>query len=276
MNKLAVRALSGFIFVAIMIGASTFQIGYILLISLIVAFSTNEYLEITTPLRDEKKPFSNIYRILLIATNVLAFLITATSVSNLLSIKFISIIPVLLFCLFIVELYTKSEKPITNIALNLSAFIYIGVPFSMLNFIVYSDGLYQPSTLLGILILVWIYDSAAYLIGSTFGSRKLFERISPNKTWEGSIGGLLVLTAIGFGFGYIPWFSSLSSMEWAVISWLIAYFSATGDLVQSLMKRSLKIKDSGNILPGHGGFLDRFDAFIFVIPFIAFYILCFT
>lgn len=276
MNKLAVRALSGFIFVAIMIGASTFQIGYILLISLIVAFSTNEYLEITTPLRDEKKPFSNIYRILLIATNVLAFLITATSVSNLLSIKFISIIPVLLFCLFIVELYTKSEKPITNIALNLSAFVYIGVPFSMLNFIVYSDGLYQPSTLLGILILVWIYDSAAYLIGSTFGSRKLFERISPNKTWEGSIGGLLVLTAIGFGFGYIPWFSSLSSMEWAVISWLIAYFSATGDLVQSLMKRSLKIKDSGNILPGHGGFLDRFDAFIFVIPFIAFYILCFT
>lgn len=276
MNKLAVRALSGFIFVAIMIGASTFQIGYILLISLIVAFSTNEYFDITTPLREEKKPFSNIYRILLITTNVLAFLITATSVSNQLSIKFISIIPLLLFLLFIVELYTKSDQPIINISLNLSTFVYIGIPFSMLNFIVYSEGSYQPSTLLGILVLVWIYDSAAYLIGSTFGRRKLFERISPNKTWEGSIGGLLVLTALGFAFGYIPLFKSLSSMEWAVISWIIAYFSATGDLVQSLMKRSLKIKDSGNILPGHGGFLDRFDAFIFVIPFIAFYILCFT
>ena len=144
----------------------------------------------------------------------------------------------------------------------------------MLNFIVYENGSYYPGTLLGILILVWVYDSAAYLIGSQFGSRPLFKRISPNKTWEGSIGGLLVLTALGFGFGYV--FKSMSSLEWAVISWLIAYFSANGDLVESLMKRSLGIKDTGNILPGHGGFLDRFDAFIFVIPFIAFYILCFT
>lgn len=257
-----------------MIVASFFEWGYIILMALIAAFSTNEYFDITNSLREENSKFCDIYRIWLMATNVLAFLIIAAFMANKIEIQFFSLIPVLLFGLFILELYAKSEKPIINISLNLSAFIYIGIPFSMLNFIVYENGIYVPSTLLGILILVWVYDSAAYIIGSQFGSRPLFKRISPNKTWEGSIGGLLVLTALGFSLGYI--FKGLSVLEWAVISWLIAYFSANGDLVQSLMKRSLGIKDSGNILPGHGGFLDRFDAFIFVIPFIAFYILCFT
>jgi len=274
MKTLITRAISGLIFVLIMIGASYFQMGYIILMALITAFCTNEYFDITKGLRDENKKFGKTYRIWLMATNVTAFLITAAFMSNKLGIKYISIMPVMMFGLFILELYSKSEKPIINIALNLSAFVYIGIPFSMLNFIVYKNGLYFPGTLLGILILVWVYDSAAYLIGSQFGNRPLFKRISPNKTWEGSIGGLLVLTALGFGLGYV--FKGLSSLEWAVISWLIAYFSANGDLVESLMKRSLGIKDTGNILPGHGGFLDRFDAFIFVIPFIAFYILCFT
>lgn len=274
MKTLVTRAISGIIFVLIMIASSYFQMGYIILIALITAFCTNEFFDITKSLRDEQKRFGKTYRIWLMSTNVTAFLITAAFMSDKLSIKYISILPVMMFGLFILELYTKSKKPIINIALNLSAFVYIGIPFSMLNFIVYKSGVYNPGTLLGILILVWVYDSAAYIIGSQFGSRPLFKRISPNKTWEGSIGGLLVLTALGFSLGYI--FKGLSSMEWAVISWLIAYFSANGDLVESLMKRSLGIKDTGNILPGHGGFLDRFDAFIFVIPFIAFYILCFT
>lgn len=274
MNTFLTRAVTGLIFVAIMIGASVFQWGYIILIALVTAFCTNEFFDITQELRDEPKKHAMLYRVWLIATNVLAFLITAASMTDKLSIKFLSILPVMMFSLFIMELYSKSEKPLINLGLNFSAFIYIGFPFSLLNFIVYKNGVYAPGILLGILILVWVYDSAAYIIGSQFGSRPLFKRISPNKTWEGSIGGLLVLTALGFGLGYV--FEALSSLEWAIISWLIAYFSATGDLVESLIKRSLGIKDTSNILPGHGGFLDRFDAFIFVIPFIAFYIICFT
>tara|TARA_Y100000385_G_scaffold271240_1_gene311024 strand:- start:49 stop:873 length:825 start_codon:yes stop_codon:yes gene_type:complete len=274
MSTFLTRALTGVLFVVIMVASSYFQAGYIVLIALVTAFCTNEFFDITVSLRDEKPKYSKIYRIWLMATNVLGFLITAAFMSDKLSIKFISILPVLIFGLFILELYSESEKPLINIGLNLSAFVYIGIPFSMLNFIVYKNGFYSPGTLLGILVLVWVYDSAAYIIGSQFGSRPLFKRISPNKTWEGSIGGLLVLTALGFSLGYV--FKDLSTLEWAVISWLIAYFSATGDLVESLMKRSLGIKDTGNILPGHGGFLDRFDAFIFVIPFIAFYIICFT
>jgi len=275
MSKLVTRALSGLVFATVMIGASYFQAGYIVLMALITAFCTNEYFDITTPLRDEKGKFGKIYRVWLMATNVLAFLIIAAYMSTELAIEYLAIIPISLFGLFILELYSKSETPLINIALNLSAFVYIGIPFSMLNFIVYNkEGVYISSTLLGILILVWVYDSAAYLIGSQFGRTKLFPRISPNKTWEGSIGGLLVLTALGLSLGFV--FTGLTPLEWAVSSWLIAYFSANGDLVQSLMKRNLGIKDSGNILPGHGGFLDRFDAFIFVIPFIAFYILCFT
>lgn len=273
MNKLMTRAGTALVFVVIMLGVSSFQYGYFVLFALLSVFSTLEFLRITRSLRDEKD--SSIYRkVYTVLINLSAFAITAFIVFYEADAKYLMFLPAMLFGLFILELYAKSETPFTNIAVNLSAFVYIGIPFALLNLIVFDNGMYYPDILYGILIMIWVYDAAAYLIGSQFGKTPLFKRISPNKTIEGSLGGVLVLTLIGLTLGQI--FTGLSHFQWAIVSWIIAYFSATGDLIESMLKRSLKIKDSGSLLPGHGGLLDRFDAFIFVVPFIALYILVFT
>lgn len=276
MSKLMTRAITAFFFVAVMLGLSYFKMGYFVLFATISIFSTIEFLNITKSLRDEKDTsiFRRVYTILI---NLTTFMLTAYIVfydTDGASYKYLAIIPAMLFGLFIMELYAKSESPFVNIAVNLSAFVYIGIPFSMLNLIVFYNGQYYPDILYGILIMIWIYDAAAYLVGSKFGKTPLFKRISPNKTIEGLLGGILILTLIGLTLGQI--FTGLTHFQWAVVSWIIAYFSATGDLIESMLKRSLKIKDSGTLLPGHGGLLDRFDAFIFVVPFIALYILVLT
>lgn len=271
------RAVTALFFVLVMLGMSYFKIGYFILFATLSVFTTIEFLTITKSLRDEKDT-SVFRRIYTISINLITFVLTAYIVfydTDGASYKFLAAIPAMLFGLFILELYAKSESPFVNIAVNLSAFVYIGIPFAMLNLIVFHNGLYYPDILFGILILIWIYDAAAYVIGSKFGKHPLFKRISPNKSIEGLFGGILVLTAVGFSLGFV-FDNGLTPMQWAVISWIIAYFSATGDLIESMLKRSLNIKDSGTLLPGHGGLLDRFDAFIFVIPFIALYILVFT
>lgn len=276
MSKLATRAITALFFVIVMIGVSYFKFGYLALFALLTTFSTLEFLKITKSLRDERDNaiFRKTYTVLI---NLTTFVITALIVFYGIDAKYLVIIPAMLFGLFIIELYSKAESPFVNIAINLSAFVYIGIPFALLNFIVFYNGIYYSGNLYGILAMIWIYDAGAYLVGSKFGKTPLFPRISPNKTREGSLGGLLILTAIGLSLGQIDFFSKiLTPVDWVVVSWIIAYFSATGDLIESMLKRSLKIKDSGSLLPGHGGLLDRFDAFIFVVPFIALYILLFS
>ena len=119
--------------------------------------------------------------------------------------------------------------------------------------------------------MTWANDTGAYLIGSQIGRTKLFPRISPKKTWEGSAGGVLVTFLAGYLLSRI--FSDISLVDWCVLAGIVSIFGSLGDLVESMLKRSLQIKDSGNLLPGHGGFLDRFDAFIFLLPFAAAYLL---
>lgn len=276
MSKLATRAVTALFFVIVMLGVSYFKFGYLALFSLLAVFTTLEFLKITKSLRDERENafFRKTYTVLI---NLTTFVITALIVFYGLEAKYLLTIPALLFGLFIIELYSKAASPFVNIAINLSAVIYVGLPFALLNFVVFYNGIYYSGNLYGILAMIWIYDAGAYLVGSKFGKTPLFPRISPNKTREGSLGGLLILTAIGLSLGQIDFFTKvLTPIDWVVVSWIIAYFSATGDLIESMLKRSLKIKDSGNLLPGHGGLLDRFDAFIFVIPFIALYIVVFS
>ncbi|MCG8331717.1 MAG: phosphatidate cytidylyltransferase [Chitinophagales bacterium] len=177
----------------------------------------------------------------------------------------------IVFTSFIYELYTKSEQPFHNVAFIVLGLFYIGFPFALLCFAAFHNGIYEPTIILGILIMNWLNDTGAYMFGSKFGKTPLFPRISPKKTWEGGAGGLLGAVIAAWGMSYFTDTFTLS--QWLGLAAIVVVFGDLGDLVESMLKRSFGIKDSGNLLPGHGGFLDRFDAFIFLLPFATAYIL---
>jgi len=178
-------------------------------------------------------------------------------------------IPVL-FLIFIFELYLKAENPFQNIACTLLGIIYVALPFSLLNYITTTTQTYSYELLFGFFFIIWSCDSGAYLVGSTIGKHKLFPRISPGKTWEGSIGGAI----ISYGVAYLisGWYTSIDRIDWMVIATILIVIGTIGDLVESLFKRSINVKDSGTILPGHGGILDRFDSLIMSAPFVFTYL----
>jgi len=185
---------------------------------------------------------------------------------------FLLYIPLILLIL-ITELYRKTERPFANIATTIFGIIYIAVPFSFFNYIVHpslNGGLFSRNILLGFVLLIWTNDTGAYLVGKNFGKRRLFERISPKKTWEGSIGGLALTLLIAWFLS--KYFVELNLENWLIIASIIVLIGTYGDLVESLFKRSIDIKDSGTILPGHGGILDRFDSMLLASPLVFAYI----
>ncbi len=177
----------------------------------------------------------------------------------------------LLFLIFIIELYLKAKNPFKNIAFTILGIFYVALPFSLLNYINWNGGFYNYQLLFGIFFIIWSNDSGAYLVGSAIGKHKLFLRVSPGKTWEGSIGGAII--SYGITFIISSWYTSIGRFEWIVIATLLIIFGTLGDLVKSIFKRSLNVKDSGNILPGHGGILDRFDSLIMGTPFVFTYLI---
>lgn len=181
-------------------------------------------------------------------------------------------IPYLLLVLYLMisELYRKKENPVLNWAYSMLSQLYIALPFAMLNVLAFqndpetSSVSYNPILPLSIFIFIWLNDTGAYCVGSIIGKHRLFERISPKKSWEGSIGGGVL--AIASAFVLANFFPFMTMMEWAGLALVVVVFGTWGDLTESLLKRQLKIKDSGNILPGHGGVLDRFDSALMAIP----------
>lgn len=171
----------------------------------------------------------------------------------------------------LIALYIKDIKePIRQLSVIVLAFVYVYLPFQLFYEIsvpeIASDFLWQVP--LGIMLLIWTLDSMAYFVGRFLGKSLLFPRISPKKTWEGSLGGAAFCMALGYGFTI--WMDEVS-WNWMIVAALVAVLGQLGDLVESMFKRSLNLKDSGNILPGHGGILDRFDGFFLVLPFVFLY-----
>ena len=154
--------------------------------------------------------------------------------------------------------------------MTLTGFIYVAVPFSLLNFIIFpgypENPVFTPIMLIGIFFIMWVYDTGAYITGSLIGKHKIHEKISPNKTWEGLTGGSALAIIMGMTYSYISKSAEIS--EWMIITLIIIIFGTLGDLFESKIKRKLMVKDSGNVLPGHGGLLDRLDSFLFIIPVI--------
>ncbi|MEY4930555.1 MAG: hypothetical protein RI909_1279 [Bacteroidota bacterium] len=176
-------------------------------------------------------------------------------------------------CVYMIKLYKKTErKPFTNIAYTFLGIFYVATPIALLNIATFENQAYDYQIIFGCLFILWASDTGAYFAGSMFGKRKLFERISPKKSWEGFAGGAVLAFAFAYALPYF--FSSIGheptirSWQWMVIGLIIIVGGTFGDLVESLLKRSIEIKDSGTSLPGHGGFLDRFDGLLISAPFI--------
>ena len=190
--------------------------------------------------------------------------------------------------MFISELYTKAPNPINNWAYTMLSQMYIALPFSMINVLAFRGAgdavIYNYLLPLSIFIFLWTNDTGAYLSGSLFGKHKLFPRVSPGKSWEGSIGGGILVLAVA---AFLGWYENsgihegavelaMSIPQWMGLGLVVVFFGTWGDLVESLFKRTIGIKDSGNILPGHGGMLDRFDSSLMAIPAAVVYIYTLT
>ncbi len=295
-NNLIIRTLSGLLFLSItvamlLIGSITFY----MLMFIIITLSLYEFYIFT------KKYNISIPFLYVLFISIIFFTLYFSLSLKILSPVWFSIILIpLIFFLFVGELYRYHKKPFHNIAFSLLAIIYIAVPISLLNSFVFikredllagnyndiftyegfftdillfnSDRtiIYSPYILLGFFALIWIYDTFAYLFGVSFGKHKLFERISPKKSWEGLIGGALVTFGISILFPFF--FRILTWQNWLIMSIIVVFASTMGDLVESMFKRALNQKDSGKIIPGHGGILDRFDSVYLASPAVYVYL----
>lgn len=205
-----------------------------------------------------------------ILTGITVFTLSFLIEKHLLSYRYYFFIFPLLSITYLIKLYKTEKKPFTNIAFTFLGVFYVAVPFALLNHAVYESGEYNYQILLGLLLILWASDTGAYFAGIRFGRHKLFERISPKKSWEGFWGGAVLALIVTYIISL--YFTTLPVGSWLVMGVLIIVGGTFGDLVESLLKRSMEIKDSGTSLPGHGGFLDRFDGLLISAPFIVAYL----
>jgi phosphatidate cytidylyltransferase len=186
---------------------------------------------------------------------------------------FVLIIPFIIL-IFILALYSDKPDVMNNTAISFMGIIYISVPISLVNFLAFPPGnahMYTHRIILGIMTLIWINDTGAYLVGISIGRHRLFERISPKKSWEGAIGGAILTLICSLWLHDIM--GALDRSNWILLGLIVSVFGVFGDLTESLFKRSAGQKDSGKIIPGHGGLLDRVDSILFVMPLAAGYLI---
>jgi len=216
-----------------------------------------------------------------IITGITAYAISTLIASGVIPRKsFLVLIPMMLL-IMVIELYRKQDKPFDSLAHTLFSVLYTAIPFSMFPFAAFSrtglnsilphiNIIFSPGIIIGFFILIWANDTGAYLTGMLFGRHKLMERISPKKTWEGFIGGLIIASVAAWFLS--DWLGVVDKIHWVIISLIISVAGTYGDLVESMLKRSTGVKDSGTIMPGHGGFLDRFDSAILSFPLVYLFI----
>lgn len=268
MKNLITRTITGAIFVALIIGSALYDpytfAGLFLVVVLGCVFELNRMF------RHQSHHPQMITGMIISGLSYLTLIFIS---NGLLKPELISLLLPLLFLPFVIELYRRKEQPFTNISLTLLPLLYIVLPIFCLNLLFNlptHPGQPVPWIVLGFFILIWTGDTMAYLGGWAFGKHRLFERISPKKSWEGSIIGGVFALAMGW-FLSIYW-QELNTLQWMGMALIIAVTGTFGDLAESLLKRSVSVKDSGSILPGHGGFLDRFDSVLLSAPCVLLYI----
>jgi phosphatidate cytidylyltransferase len=265
-NNLTQRIITGVLgAAAIIFGVTYSEWLYFIIFFIICLFSLREFYKLSG--LDGMLPLKTIGTIIGLVIFSLSFFIEQLRISH----RYYFVIFPLIAVIYLIKLYKKSErKPFTNIAFTLLGILYVGMPFALLNIATFEEGFYNYEIILGSLLILWASDTGAYIAGTLFGKHRLFERISPKKSWEGFGGGAALATLIAYLLSL--YFQSLSIVDWIVIDMIIIVGGTYGDLVESLLKRSIEIKDSGTSLPGHGGFLDRFDGLLISAPFIVAYL----
>lgn len=268
MKAILIRTISGGVYTFLILGSifwGPIAFGVLMFVFLLIGIS--EFNSIG------EKAGSRLHKpILFILGSLFYILVFLYSTSYLEIYNLISILP-LLFFPFILELFRKDTKLIINVGFGMLILVYVMVPFSLLNFLFYPGfdlSVPQVTFVLGFFIIAWTYDTFAYLSGMLLGKHKLFERISPKKTWEGTIGGSVFSTVAAYVFSLV--YPEFSFLIWLGFALTIVIFGTFGDLVESLFKRSVGIKDSGALMPGHGGILDRMDSIMIAGPFALIYL----
>ena len=277
MNNFIVRTITAIIFVAVIVASFLRAETMVLLFALVTGLTIWEFTGLVND-----RPQVTVNRMITTVAGVYLFFAMAGFCSEIIpSAVFIPYLITLVY-LMVAELYLKHEDPINDWAYTMMTQLYIALPFSLLNALAFhltpeGEVIYDPVLPLCMFVFLWINDAGAYICGSLLGKHKLFPRISPGKSWEGSIGGGILVMLIAASIPYLlEQFSLLtvnySPLQWAGLGLVIVVFGTWGDLIESLFKRTLGITDSGNVLPGHGGMLDRFDSSLLAIPAAVVYI----
>lgn len=267
MRNFVIRTVTGIVFVAVMVGCVLLSpLSFGVLFAIISALTVFEFARLVNDSGEAN--INSTVNALGGAYLFMAFMAWCADVTN------VSVfLPYLLLLMYLMisELYLKKENPLGNWACSMLSQVYIALPLALLNVIAFQNDMmigsvaYSPVMPLSVFIFLWLSDSGAYLSGSLLGRHKLFERISPHKSWEGSIGGAVLSTAAAVALSML--FPEVMNVwQWVGLALTVVVFGTWGDLTESLLKRQLGIKDSGHILPGHGGMLDRFDSALMAIP----------
>ena len=270
MNNFIVRTITGVIFVAAIVASFLRPEAMVLLFSIVTGLTIWEFCGLVNDRGDV-----TVNRFICTVAGVYFFYAMTYFCSDVYggmakSVVFIPYLVTIVY-LLVAELYLEQEDPIHDWAYTMLSQMYIALPFSLLNVLAFTaapNGSVSFNTLLplSVFVFLWVNDSGAYCVGSLLGRHKLFPRISPGKSWEGSIGGAVFVLAAAYAISYFFDGGMLTTMQWLGLGLVVVVFGTWGDLVESLFKRTLGIKDSGSILPGHGGMLDRFDSSLLAIP----------
>ena len=277
MKNLMVRTLSGLVLVAVFVGAvvgSQWSFGAMLLLILVGGQTEFYKLARETGLSPQRW-MGLAVGVLLFALNFIVFRQFSRSVTDEAGgavLYLLLYIGLLLPTLFVCELFRRSATPLANLGATLLGVLYVAVPLSLLLYVpvLAGDGVWRPETVLCYIFIIWANDVFAYLVGMTFGRHRLCERLSPKKSWEGFFGGLAGAVATGLAAAYAL---DANYWVWGGLALVASLSGVAGDLVESMFKREAGVKDSGQVIPGHGGVLDRFDALLLSAPYVFLYLL---
>lgn len=261
-KNLAVRSASGLIYVAAIVGCLLLgDTAFTLLAALFGVLGILEFYRDVRPSADDRSYVSLVIDLVVVTAAVLG---NIDPTCSLYGIAFLAVV-----ARFVAQLYIHIQNPLKDIALSLLSYAYIGLPLALMT--ITGDGMTR--WMLSIFFMIWLNDTGAFIFGSLFGRHKLFERLSPKKSWEGFVGGMVccVGAAVIFGLYLQNFFQAHAPLlVWILTGVVVCVASTYGDLFESMIKRTLGIKDSGKLIPGHGGILDRIDSLLFVIPAVFF------